>query len=147
VSAEVLLQLEMELLERKVHLSIQKPLPNVYANASTLTQVLVNLLSNAIKFVAPGISPEITIRTEQQNKEIRLWVEDNGIGIDSRDQDRIFKIFERLHGIETYPGTGIGLAIVRKAVERMNGRCGVISSLDKGSRFWIELPEAQEFKD
>jgi signal transduction histidine kinase len=67
---------------------------------------------------------------------------DNGIGIAPEHQERIFRVFERLHGNETYPGTGIGLAIVRKGLERMGGRSGVESQPDQGSRFWIALPKA-----
>jgi PAS domain S-box-containing protein len=70
---------------------------------------------------------------------IRLWVEDNGIGIAAEHQKRIFRVFERLHGIESYPGTGIGLAIVKKGVDRMGGQVGVESQLGQGSRFWIQL--------
>ncbi len=70
---------------------------------------------------------------------IRLWVEDNGIGIAPEHQKRIFRVFERLHGIESYPGTGIGLAIVQKGVDRMGGQVGVESQLGQGSRFWIQL--------
>jgi signal transduction histidine kinase len=73
---------------------------------------------------------------------VRIWIEDNGIGIDPKYQERIFQVFERLHGVETYPGTGIGLAIARKGVERMGGRVGVESQLGQGSRFWIELGKA-----
>lgn len=72
---------------------------------------------------------------------VRLWVEDNGIGIDPEHQERIFQVFERLHGTEVYPGTGIGLAIARKGVERMGGRVGVESQLRQGSRFWVELQQ------
>ncbi len=75
---------------------------------------------------------------------IRLWVEDNGIGIQSEYQERIFKVFERLHGQETYPGSGIGLAIVRKGMERMGGHWGVESSIGQGSRFWLEVPKPPE---
>ncbi len=74
--------------------------------------------------------------------KIRLWVEDNGIGIEPKYQERIFQVFERLHGAETYPGTGIGLAIVHKGVERMGGQVGLESQLGQGSRFWIELQQA-----
>ncbi|MBW4577111.1 MAG: PAS domain S-box protein [Aphanothece sp. CMT-3BRIN-NPC111] len=77
---------------------------------------------------------------------VRLWIEDNGIGINLEHQDRIFRVFERLHGIETYPGNGIGLAIVRKGIERMGGRVGVHSEVAQGSRFWIELPKAEKQK-
>ncbi len=72
-------------------------------------------------------------------RTIRLWVEDNGIGIAPEHQKRIFRVFERLHGIESYPGTGIGLAIVQKGVDRMGGQAGLESQLGQGSRFWIQL--------
>ncbi len=77
-------------------------------------------------------------------KWIRLWMEDNGIGIAPENQKRIFNVFDRLHSSEIYPGAGIGLAIVRKGVERMGGRVGVESQTGQGSRFWIELPTVPE---
>jgi PAS domain S-box-containing protein len=80
--------------------------------------------------------------TAAVSAKIRLWLEDNGIGIEPRHQENIFQAFERLHGIETYAGTGMGLAIVRKGVERMGGRVGVESQLGEGSRFWIELAQS-----
>ena len=73
---------------------------------------------------------------------VRLWVEDNGIGIDPQYLDRIFGVFQRLHSTAEFPGTGVGLAIVQRAVERMGGALGVESEPGKGSRFWIELPRA-----
>jgi len=109
----------------------------------TLVQVLTNLLSNAVKFVGEGIRPVVRVRTERRNSaRLRLWVEDNGIGIDPAHQQRIFEVFHRLHGEERYPGTGIGLALVKKGVERMGGQVGVESGVGSGSRFWIEMKTA-----
>jgi len=107
-----------------------------------LRQILSNLLSNAIKFVEAGVPPVVRIRKENRGAQARIWVEDNGIGIAPENHDRIFKVFERLHHREIYPGTGMGLAIVHRALERMGGRVGLESALGRGSRFWFELPEA-----
>jgi signal transduction histidine kinase len=120
--------------------SVQRPLPVVLGHYATLVQVISNLLSNAIKFVAPGVRPVLRLTVEQRPGWVRLWLADNGLGIAADHQERVFKIFERLHGVENYPGTGIGLAIVQKALTRMGGRVGVESVPDEGCRFWIELP-------
>lgn len=80
------------------------------------------------------------MRAEQRDGRVRLWVEDNGIGIAPEHHERIFRVFERLHRAADYPCTGIGLAIVRKAMERMGGSAGVESELGRGRRFWVELP-------
>jgi signal transduction histidine kinase len=85
------------------------------------------------------VTPRVRIWTEEDSLRVRLFVADNGIGIATDKHERIFQIFERLHGIETYPGTGIGLAIVRKGMERLGGRAGVESTPGRGSTFWIEL--------
>lgn len=116
---------------------------SVLAHAATLEQSIANLLSNACKFTRPGVASCIRIWAEPRGRCIRLWVEDNGIGIAPEHQESIFRVFERLHGQETYPGTGIGLAIVRRAAERMQGAAGVESELGAGSRFWLELPRAE----
>lgn len=121
---------------------VQTPLPGVYANSAALTQIISNLLGNAVKFVAPNTVPRIIIRSEISGDIVRLWFEDNGIGIPPHGVDRIFKMFQRLHPVNVYEGTGIGLAIIRKAVDRMGGRVGVESELGKGSRFWVELKKA-----
>lgn len=123
---------------------VSPDLPPVLANEAALTQVVSNLLGNAVKFVAPGVRPHVRVRGEAINgAHVRLWFEDNGIGIPERFHPRLFKIFSRLQRREDYEGTGIGLAIVRKAAERMNGTVGVESSEGAGSRFWVQLPRAQ----
>src|SRR5205085_5690903 len=121
---------------------IETPLPSVLANEAALTQVVSNLLGNAVKFVAPGTRPRIRVRADGENGFVRLWFEDNGIGIPKDAQPRLFQMFQRLNRADTYEGTGIGLAIVRKAVERMGGTLGVESEPDKGSRFWVKLRRA-----
>jgi signal transduction histidine kinase len=128
--------------ETNADVEIEQPLPEVHAHAPMLRQVIDNLLSNGVKFVVPGVKPKVRIWAERRGESARLWVEDNGIGIDSAHQERIFHPFERLHGIETYPGTGIGLAIVHKGMERIGGASGVVSEPGQGSRFWIDLPIA-----
>src|SRR5262249_32083598 len=116
-----------------------RPLPSVQANLSALTQVFSNLLGNAVKFTKPGSLARVRIWGRHEQERVRLWVEDDGIGIEKRAQERIFGMFQRLHPDGAYEGTGIGLAIVRKAAERMGGAVGVESEPDQGSRFWIDL--------
>jgi signal transduction histidine kinase len=139
VLEEVLDQLDEEIQRRGAEVSVRGPLPMVRGHHTTLVQVLANLITNAMTFVSAGTKPRVTIRAQDADERIRIWVEDNGIGIPSEHRQRIFRIFERLHGIEAYPGTGVGLAIVKKGVERLGGQVGVESEEGKGSRFWVEL--------
>lgn len=137
--ALALLNSAIEARSAKLELAIEPGL-SVMAHQQTFVQVLTNLFSNALKFVAEGTRPQVRIRTERRNSSrVRLWVEDNGIGIDPAQYARIFEVFQRLHGEEKYPGTGIGLALVKKGVERMGGQAGVDSAPGRGSRFWIDL--------
>lgn len=114
------------------------------AHRPVLVQVILNLLTNAFKFHGKNSVPNVRLFAERRDARVRLSVRDNGIGIAPHHQERIWKVFERLHEREAYPGTGIGLAIVKRAVGRMQGSCGVESDLGRGSTFWIELPAAHE---
>lgn len=124
---------------------IQVELPDelmVRAHRPVLVQALVNLLGNAVKFVRPDTHAAVLIVARARGRTVRIEVQDNGIGMADEARARVFNVFERLHGEEEYPGTGIGLAIVKKGVERMNGTVGVEAAPGIGSNFWIELPGA-----
>lgn len=153
-----------ELSPPRADIQIVGVLQRMRGHAATLSQCLSNLLDNAVKFVVPGEVPQVRVWTEElvtltspeslapgkapdtaqpiSRTVVRLWVEDQGIGIDPRNRKRIFEIFQRLHDNSRYEGSGIGLAIVSKAVACMHGRVGVESGRPKGSRFWLELPPA-----
>ncbi|HVE41698.1 MAG TPA: PAS domain S-box protein [Planctomycetota bacterium] len=140
---EVLMDMAEELRAARAEVAVRKPLGRVLGHGVLLLRVLANLIGNAVKFVAPGTLSRVTLRAEEDGEDwIRLWIEDNGIGIESEYLERIFGVFERLHSQEVYPGTGLGLAIVRRAVERMGGSVGAESTPDRGSRFWIRLRRA-----
>ncbi len=143
VVAEAGRQIDASHSEEGADIDVSAPLPVVLAHRPVLVQVVVNLLSNAAKFVPPGRRPRIRIDAERRGSCVRLWISDNGIGIAPEHQDRIFGVFQRLHGMGDYAGTGVGLAIVRRGVERMGGTAGVESEPGKGSRFWVELREAE----
>lgn len=142
VVRETLIALSAEIRARNAEVTIDGPLPKVLGHMATLLQVVSNLVGNAVKFVAPGVTPRVRIWAESLGTSERLWIEDNGIGIPREHRDRIFRVFERLHTSDAYPGTGVGLAVVRKGVERMHGVVGLRSEPGAGSQFWIELPGA-----
>jgi signal transduction histidine kinase len=121
------------------HIEVAHPLGMVLGNGTMLTQVVSNLLHNAVKFVKPGANPDIRVWTESHDGRIRLFVQDRGIGVPPESRAKIFGIFQRAHE-GRYEGTGIGLAIVKRAVDRMNGTLGVESQPGEGSVFWVELP-------
>jgi PAS domain S-box-containing protein len=127
----------------RARIRVAGPLLPVTGNVAYLTQCLTNLLGNAVKFVSPGVTPEVQVWTESVGTMVRLFVRDNGIGIPPQHLHRVFEMFERLHASAGYEGTGVGLAIVRRAVQRMKGSVGVSSEEGKGTTFWIELPAAQ----
>ena len=149
----------------KVHLAVEGTLPVVLGHEGFLTQCVTNLLSNAVKFVAPGITPRIRIWAEDGpplpvrasrppaggmaveargngGPVVRVWFENNGIGIAPKDRGRVFRMFGRINPNDQFEGTGIGMTIARKAVERMGGRIDFESELGQGSRFWVDLKKA-----
>jgi len=130
----------------KAEIRVEGKLPTVLGNEAFLTQCITNLVGNAVKFVRIGQTPRVKIWAETSNGCARVCFEDNGIGIPAKDQQRIFGMFERLHNIGVYEGTGIGLAIVRKAVDRMGGRLSVESEPGKGSKFFVELDRVDRTK-
>ena len=116
------------------------PLPDVHADASQLTQVFQNLISNSLKFHNKETPPQIHVSAQQTVGEWLFSVADDGLGIDSRYSEHIFTIFKRLHGREEYPGTGIGLSICKRIVERHGGRIWFESTPGRGSTFFFTLP-------
>jgi signal transduction histidine kinase len=120
---------------------VHHPLGHAMGHVPSLIQCFSNLLGNAVKFVPDGRDPRVDVRATLEGQRRRVWVKDNGMGIDPGDHARIFRMFERAAG-KKVPGTGIGLAIVKKAVQRMGGSVGVNSTLGSGAEFWIELADA-----
>jgi len=128
------------------HIEVEAPLLPVSGHPAFLTQCVSNLLGNALKFVAAGAAPSIKVWTKAAGTKVRLFVRDNGIGIAPEHRDRIFQIFGRVHNDKSYEGTGIGLAVVQRAVDRMGGTIDFDSEPGQGSTFWIELPAASAAK-
>ncbi|MDT8367820.1 MAG: ATP-binding protein [Longimicrobiales bacterium] len=140
VVTEALEQLDADLRAAGAEIEVERPLPELVAHHTILVQATLNLVSNAIKFVPDGRRPVVRIRSEEESDTIRLLVEDNGVGIDPSKLDRIFRVFERLSGDVHREGTGIGLAIVRRTMERIGGEVDVISTPGEGSTFALTLP-------
>jgi len=142
------LELATLLDETRGTIHIPEPLPPVQADPFQMTQLFQNLIGNGLKFHEEGIPPEIIIRAHGvENKMIQIEVEDNGIGIDEKYHEQLFVMFKRLHSRAQYEGTGIGLAICKKIVERHGGNIGIKSTPGKGSTFWFTLPRGSYLKE
>jgi PAS domain S-box-containing protein len=168
VVVEDVMVMNPALQEPRASVAVARPLHLIIGHPTLFSQCLSNLLDNAVKFVPPGAQPRVIIRSELVDAKnvpasipqrdlsgrkmqasgptcpryVRIWVEDNGIGMDNMTREKVFGMFERAREAKQYPGTGIGLAILAKAVQRMNGRFGVESEPGQGCRFWIDLPPA-----
>lgn len=129
-----------EIAERGVVVSVSLPATAVLADRDGLTMALRNLLDNALKFTQETSEPHIEIGGQEAPTSCIIWIKDNGTGFDMKFVDRIFEIFQRLHRAEDFPGTGVGLAIVKKAMDRMNGRVWAESEPGKGAAFFLEIP-------
>jgi signal transduction histidine kinase len=139
----VLEELSSFIRNRKAVVEVHGHLPSVVGNAALVNQVLLNLIDNALKFVPADRAPRVVIQASESENHVRVSVKDNGIGIAPAYHARIFDLFVRLHKPAAYPGTGIGLALVKKAMDRMMGKVGVESVPGQGSCFWLELRAAR----
>lgn len=137
---EARLNLSLIIQETQAEFDLPPYLPEVTADHSQIVQLFQNLISNAMKYQHEGQTPKIRIAVIDRVNEWVIRIVDNGIGIAPADQSRIFGIFQRLHGRSAYPGTGMGLAICRKIVERHDGRIWVESEINEGTAFCFTLP-------
>jgi light-regulated signal transduction histidine kinase (bacteriophytochrome) len=135
----------LDLRVKETHATIlADELPELSIDKTLITQLYQNLLGNALKFVPPGRQPRIRLSAARRDGQWELGVEDNGLGLKSEYAERIFKPFQRLHSRGEYEGTGIGLAICKKAVERHGGAIWVESELGQGAHFKFTLPTSVE---
>lgn len=144
---DVLSDLEMRIQDTHAKIKVEK-LPSIDSDPTQIKQLFLNLISNALKFHKVDVQPQITISgikgpTNGHGRTIQFCIEDNGIGFDEKYLDKIFQMFQRLHGRDEYQGTGIGLAVCRKIVERHHGRITAHSKPGKGTKFIVTLPIKQ----
>ena len=131
--------LESSIVENNAEIT-SSSLPVIFADEDQIARVFQNLIGNAIKFSREGIKPEIHISAREKDKEYVFAVSDNGIGMEEQYSDHIFEVFKRLHSIDEYRGAGIGLAIVKRIIDRHEGRVWVESELGRGSKFYFTIP-------
>lgn len=142
VISQVLVDLEVSIEESRAVLRVGL-MPTIEADPLQMRQLFQNLLGNALKFRRADVTPELRVEAQVIDHIAQLTVHDNGIGFDEQYATRIFRAFERLHGARAYPGTGIGLALCRKIVERHHGTITATGEIDHGSTFTIRLPVTQ----
>ncbi len=137
---EVLTELRPEQANREIQVQVSA-LPDCVADRSLLKQVLVNLVSNAFKFTRQKASAVVEVGCRQQNGETVYFVRDNGAGFDMRYADKLFGVFQRLHGEQEFEGTGVGLSIVQRIIHRHGGRIWAEAEVDKGATLFFTLPK------
>jgi light-regulated signal transduction histidine kinase (bacteriophytochrome) len=142
VVSQVLVDLELSTEETGARLTIGE-LPVVAADPVQMRQLLQNLLGNALKFRREGVVPEVGVSAVVTDGVAELTIQDNGLGFEAQYATRIFRAFERLHGARAYPGTGIGLALCRKIVERHHGTITADGQAGSGATFTVRLPVEQ----
>lgn len=140
IFAEILRKLNKDIESEKAVIKLPENLPVIKSNPTLINQIFLNLIGNAINYHQPSVPPEITIKIKQEKEKLILSVKDNGIGIAEKFHDKIFSIFQRLHADDEYKGTGIGLAIAKKAVENLEGKIWLQSKMGEGTTFFVELP-------
>jgi PAS domain S-box-containing protein len=137
-------ELAVPLEETTGTVSIPEPLPTVQGDVVQIRQLLQNLVSNGLKYHKKDVAPQVTIQARRQDDGmVRVDVQDNGIGIEPQYHDKLFVMFQRLHSSAEYEGTGIGLAVCKKIIERHKGEIGITSTPGEGSTFWFTLPASQ----
>jgi light-regulated signal transduction histidine kinase (bacteriophytochrome) len=132
-------EMRTEIETRHAEIHVQPGLGTVEADPALLKIAFCNLVSNGLKYVAPGVAPRLEVWTEKKGSLTNVLFRDNGIGLKPEDQQRVFSPFVRLHGVEDYPGLGLGLSATRRVIEIIGGHIGVDSKPGEGSTFWIEL--------
>ncbi|MBW4687849.1 MAG: GHKL domain-containing protein [Komarekiella atlantica HA4396-MV6] len=137
---QVQAQLQSELVGRSLYWQIE-PLATVEGDPTLLRLVVQNLLSNAVKYTRNNTEAAITIGSIEQEQEVIFFVKDNGAGFDMKYCDRLFSMFQRLHPQEEFPGTGVGLATVRRIIHRHGGRIWAQGAIDQGATFYFSLPK------
>jgi len=137
---EILAERHDEIVARGIALRYDVPNATLHVDREGLAMIMRNLIENAIKFTRHVADPTIDIGGSVAELTLKIWVRDNGVGFDQAYHDQIFRIFQRLHRIEEYEGTGIGLALARKAAQRMRGQLWAESTLGKGATFYLDLP-------
>jgi len=140
---DVLYTLDGSILIKDATISVHRPLPMVKGQHAYAMQIFGNFISNALKFVLPMKKPLVEIWAESNARRVRIYIKDNGIGVPPEHQTKIFFLFERLHPQGSFEGTGVGLAIARKAAQRMDGDVGIVPGVKEGSIFWLDLESAE----